>query len=189
MKLIVIIIGLISFIDCFSQDSVVYRNVKRDSKTVRIIVTYADIDLEIRGADKELDSLYSIYKIKYPTLTNNLSTHSKRIKDYVGELINNKNLRREVYLTSTDSIYEFKFRNSSLSQELEKYIKSFEDVNLNTTVKKIASRKVQKIKKIELVNKFTHKYNASVTILKMQLLEVIRSEIYMLDNADIVKEE
>jgi hypothetical protein len=182
-KLILVVIGLISFVDCFAQDSIV----KKDSANITISFAYSDVDLKINKLDKELDSLYSVYQFKNPSIKTNLIVSSKKLKDYIGDLIKNGGFDKNSNLTTTDFLYDFKFKNSTLSQELEKYIKSINELNLNATVKKVAINKAERIRNIKTVDSYTHKYNTSLTILKIQLYKVIRSEIYIIDNENIGK--
>jgi len=184
-KLIFVIIGVISFVDCFSQDSIVSRTFKKDSATIKTVIAYYDVDLKINELDKELDSLYSVFQFKNPSIKTNLRINSKKIKDYIEDLIKNGGFDKNANLTTTELLYDFKFKNSTLSQELDKYVESINNLDLNASVKKVAVNKVQKIKYIKSVDSYTHKYNIALTILKIQLYKVIWSEIYTIDNEDI----
>jgi hypothetical protein len=186
-KLIFVILGLISFANCFSQDSIVIKTFKKDSTLISTDITYSDVDLRISELNMELDSLYRIYQFKHPLIKTNLMINSKKIKDYILDLIKNGGFEIVNINVTSAFIYDFKYKNTSLSLELDNYIKSINDLDLNSGVKKVAIKKIQKLNDIKKVNSYTHKYNAAITILKHQLRNVIWSEIYIIDNESINK--
>jgi hypothetical protein len=186
-KLTIVLIGLINFVNCAAQDSIVTKTVKKDTATITTGIVYQDVDLNITKLDKELDSLYRVYKFTYASNKTNLSASSKAVKDYIKNLIKNGGFDKNTNLTTTNVIYDFKFKNSTLSQELEKYIKSINELDLNATVKKVAINKIQRVNNIKAIESYTHKYNCVLTILKIQLYKVLWSEIYIIDNESIDK--
>jgi hypothetical protein len=186
-KLTIAIIALINFVNCVAQDSIVTKTFKKDSATITTDMVYQDVDLTITKLDKELDSLYRVYKFTNASIKTDLSASSTRVKDYMKDLIKNGGFDKNTNLTSTDFLYDFKFKNSTLSQELEKYIKSIHELDLNATVKKVAFHKVERIKNIKAVESYTHKYDSALTILKIQLYNVLWSEVYIIDNESIDK--
>jgi hypothetical protein len=186
-KMIFVIVVLINSVNCFAQDSIVSKTFKKDSATISTVIAYYDIDLKINQLDMELDSLFSVYKFKNPAIKTGLIVSSKKLKDYLGDLIKNGGFDKNTNLATVDFLYDFKFKNSTLSMELEKYIKSINELDLNSIVKKVAINKAQRIKNIKTVDSYTHKYNTALTILKIQLYKVIWSEIYIIDNENIGK--
>jgi hypothetical protein len=180
-NLILVALGLTGYTGCFSQDSIV----KKDSANISVGITYYDVDLKIKKLERELDSLYSTHKFKHPMVKTGLRIHSQKVKEYIQELLKNGRLESNTNSTTTDAVYNYKFRNSTLLQELDNYLASVNASDLNATVKKVAIGKAQRVENIKTLNSYTHKYNESVTILKVQLSRIIESEIYSIDNEEV----
>lgn len=171
----------------YSQDAVISTKISlNDSLVVESVLIKADVDLKIQKLSKELDSLYSYYKFQNPSVLNNLRPASEVIKSYVLDLINNGGFDKSSEF-NTEVLYSKKFKNSSLGEVMGKYINSINNLDLNPDVKKNVVKKIHPLKNPDALNSFTNKYNKNVTALKKHLIDILWSEIYIIDNENIIK--
>ena len=171
------------FFDCFSQDSIIVKTFNKDSVEIHVVITYRDMDSRINELNKESDSLLRVDQIRNNQVTSEILACSEKIRNYILDLIKEGGFDEKANMT-LDSIYNYEFKNSSLAIELEKYRESINSLYLNSTVKKIALLKSEKVNN-NAVRSCTHKYNTPLTILKMQLYKVISGENYLLDSEDV----
>jgi hypothetical protein len=141
-----------------------------------------DVDKKIASESYELDSLYHYQFFKDASLKNKLMSSSKEINDYVKALMG--------HLASTsnspvDSIYSYKFHDSSLADQLNKYISIVHQLNVNNSVKKVAVDKIERTYRLYKSKKIPVKSNSNnMEFLKLQLYRIIWTEIYLMENAE-----
>lgn len=168
---------------CYGQDSIVVtKSIVKDSLTLEIESVYIkkDVDLRIGELENELDSLYLNYKIQNPSVLSSLKPASQKIKSYILDLIKNGGCDTSEF--NTETLYSKTFNNSSLKEEMEKYINSINSLELSPGIKKNAIRKIHPVNNPDRLNTYTNKYNKNITALKKHLVDILWSEIYILDN-------
>lgn len=171
----------------YSQDAVISTKISlSDSLVVESEFIKEDVDLRIKKLSKELDSLYRCYKIQNPSVLNNLRPASEVIKSYVLDLINNGGFDKSSEFNA-EVLYSKKFKNSSLEEAMGKYINSINNLDLNPDVKKNAVKKIHPLRNPDSLDSYTNKYNKNVTTLKKHLIDILWSEIYIIDNENIIR--
>jgi len=140
-----------------------------------------DVDKKIASESYELDSLYHFQTFKDASLKNKLMSSSKEINDYVKALMNHL----ASSLNSVDSIYSYKFQESNLTAQLNKYISIIHQLNINKSVKEIAVDKIERTYRLYKSKKIPVKNNNNnMEFLKLQFYRIVWTEIYLLENAE-----
>lgn len=171
----------------YSQDSVISTKISlNDSLVVESVFIKEDVDLKINKLTKELDSLYSNYQIQNPSVLTDLKPASEVIKNYILDLIRSGGFDKSSEL-NTEVLYSKTFNNSSLLEEMGKYINSINNLELNPDVKKNVVKRIHPLKNPDALNSYTNKYNKNVTTLKKHLIDILWSEIYIIDNENIIR--